>query len=731
MFANSLKIESDSSFTEHVQGVTIESYRLYKNKVVISGQIDISDEYLRNFKTIARFSFSNSSLQKEEYLVPNNFVFVDSEFLIDNIKISQRILTNKKFTFEIPADIDLTNFSIYASFITSIDDTNIVNYYEKTISLVWSSELIRAEVISDKTYVPLLMDETYIVNSIDYSPNEEKTSASELFYTLDNNNNFYATVFFNLANLFTTKIKFSNLLKIPAFFDFFRQKYLLEAKAHLLNGSYKTKLDISQEQNISLRGTTQSIALSMNCSPIDTQKFDGGFIGVDFTYQESSVLYVQDVIIPFVTQIERSLSAGIISNSIIDVLLYYKVLKEANSQQDSFQQLLNFKDANEQIIINDEDVQVLKRYASYVKSVFIKNISDISADNLFDTKVSILLEQPVYLKNNNASINFFELNSINSNFPTYYVNNFTNSFSNEIRRFYSSTNISVDNTDLNFNLLNVSFAPSKVFLSNKQVLQNTINFTNFDSSEISAEDLDLSSFEFSKVCSYFSFEKDLGRVLGYDFQNILDRDLFFSGVSVIETKQNDISPSTFNVVKRDNSISYNQFPSGFRDEVCIDSTVRTPTSNVTQQINSREVPDNLFNNIVTNNTFVESNTYSGSYSNVSISNNLPIQVIYPTDQFKNRTNTLFQNAEPVVSNNKLFSIFFMNFKIIAKVEYLDVLTDGMFSMWKPFTISNASLLAGSKILCRLSFYRNSDCNITETTFDAFSIYNRYFYLEAR
>ena len=730
MFANSIKIENDSSFLENIRGVSVDSYKIHKDKVVISGQLDVDDDFFRNFKTIVRYSFSDLSLQKEEYLTPSQFVFQDLELLIDEVAISQRILTSKKFTVQVPVQPNLSNFSVYASFVTSIDDTNFINYYNKEISLVWSSELVRAGVVSDKTYVPLLMDDKYILNQIGLPPEEQTINTSELFYTLDSNNNFYSTAFFNLKNLFTNKIRFPNLINIPEFFDYFRKNYLFRVDATLSNGSFRIPLNVNQEQNVFVSGETNNVAFSMNYDNIDIQKFDGGLITVDLNYQEDSVKYVQEVILPFVSEVSRSLRAGVSASSIINVILYYKVLKEANSIPDSFQNLIRFKQINDQIPLSNEDVESLKQYALYISSVFVKNISDVSAYNLFNTKLSISLEQPVYLKNDNASLNFFEINSNNSFFPTYRLDNFRNLFTREVIRFFGSTNVVIEDTTLDFNSLNITFAPSKAFISSTKVLENKINFPSYDTKEISEDELDSSSFEFSKICSYFDLGKDISRVLQYDFENLLDRDLFLNGVSFEEVDRKIVPPSTFNTIKRDDSRSQVQFPSGLRDEVCIDSTVRTATSNATQQQTSREIPDNLYNNIVTNNKFIDSNFYADSYSNVSISNSTPIQVVYPAEQFKNRTNTLFKNTEPVVANGKLFSTFFMNFRVIGKIEFLDVLTEGMFSTWKPLTINSGTLPVGKKILCKVSFYKNSEYDIKETTFDAFSIYNRYFFLEA-
>ena len=80
MFANSIKIENDSSFLENIRGVSVDSYKIHKDKVVISGQLDVDDDFFRNFKTIVRYSFSDLSLQKEEYLTPSQFVFQDLDY---------------------------------------------------------------------------------------------------------------------------------------------------------------------------------------------------------------------------------------------------------------------------------------------------------------------------------------------------------------------------------------------------------------------------------------------------------------------------------------------------------------------------------------------------------------------------------------------------------------------------------------------------------------------------
>lgn len=146
---------------------------------------------------------------------------------------------------------------------------------------------------------------------------------------------------------------------------------------------------------------------------------------------------------------------------------------------------------------------------------------------------------------------------------------------------------------------------------------------------------------------------------------------------------------------------------------------------------TRETPENLFNNLTVNYSLQDSNLYSNVYENVSVSSDIPVQVLYPYSQFENRTNTLFENSEPVVADSKLFSIFYTNFRLIGKVEYLSDLSPGMFSFWKPLNMDILNnLTASQRIFCRLTFYRNSQYGIQEQSFDEFSIYNRYFYIEA-
>ena len=124
--------------------------------------------------------------------------------------------------------------------------------------------------------------------------------------------------------------------------------------------------------------------------------------------------------------------------------------------------------------------------------------------------------------------------------------------------------------------------------------------------------------------------------------------------------------------------------------------------------------------------------YVNQYSQLSASANLPVQLLYAHSQFKNRTNTLFQELEPVAANSKLFSIFYTNFNLLAKVDYLRGLSDGLYSFWGPLTPQTVnSLIKSKKILCRLSFYYNSKIGIKEQTFDQFSIYDKYFYIEAQ
>ena len=130
--------------------------------------------------------------------------------------------------------------------------------------------------------------------------------------------------------------------------------------------------------------------------------------------------------------------------------------------------------------------------------------------------------------------------------------------------------------------------------------------------------------------------------------------------------------------------------------------------------------------------FPDTSLYSNNYSTLSVSSDLPVQVLYPYVQFKERSNSLFQNKEPVAANSRLFSTFYTNFRLIAKVEYLEDLSDGMYSFWNTLTPSIVSSLPVSKrLFCKLRFYYNSDAQIKEQTFDQFSTYNKYFYIEVR
>jgi hypothetical protein len=314
-------------------------------------------------------------------------------------------------------------------------------------------------------------------------------------------------------------------------------------------------------------------------------------------------------------------------------------------------------------------------------------------------------------------------------------------YQNEVARFFPEENISFGDESYSLNDLPISFSALNIKTDGQQVLKNDFNFNQYLNNEISGNVLDRTSYEFSKICSYFTLNRDFAKISSYEYNTLLDKNLFYNSLSVysVENAEIKIPRQKYSVVKKDNVDSYISFPSSLSNDACTDSitTQETNNPNSVPELAIRDrIPENLFNNITVNSTFTKANTYATAYTikpteyTTTTGDSIPVQVIYPYSQFLQRTNTLFKEAEPVVANSKLFSIFYTNFKLVGVVEYLSDLTDGMYARWLPLTIANLNLLSSKRMLCRVNFYTNNTYEISEQSFDAFSIYNRYFYLEA-
>ncbi len=732
MFANQLNVISDSNFLTYVNEAEMLSYDLHFNKAVIKGRLGVDKQFLIDNKTILRVCFNQIQPSNGQILNPQQFVYANLEGVIDEINFSQRIILEPEFMVEIPHSItDFENVTVFFSFVTSGEPTSQINYYSKIISLIASSILISSSEVSDKTYPSVFLDDRFLLNPPDYSAYENEIYTSQLFHTLDQQNNFYATFFYNVENYLREKIWLKNLFVFPKFYDYFLSNYLISVSAVLKKDSFTLPLQVVPQKNVSVTSQIKNDSLLMRADGIDAEKYNNGTVDVRIKYNESSIDYVQNIIIPFIDETKKNLKVGLISSAAFDLLMYYKLIKELRSKEDSLSALLNLQNLNTEMPINQNNVDRLLEIAFYVKNKLINSIYDVNAENRFNREVVINLEQPVDLNYKNAKINFILGNSLSGDFPTYSVTNFSSSFSQECSRFFPEGNFLVNNVPVFINELPISYSPNNITLDQTEILQNNVNFNSYVENTINEQEKRNYAYQFAKICSYFNLNREAYKVQQDGFGGLLKSNLFYNNLEVFEINEQTPRQKAFASIKMDDPRSYNTFPENYSNDACIDAaTVVLPTNLETTAI-ERRTPENLANNLTVNRTFIESNTYSENYTNLTPTNALPVQVLYPLSQFVERTNKLFEAPEPVINDAKLFGIFYLNFKVLGQVEYMQELTKGMFSIWQPLTLNSLSnLQTGQRVFCRLNFYNDSAIKITEQTFDAFSIYNKYFYLEA-
>lgn len=736
MFVNNLKIENESGFSLLVGKVSINLYDIYSDKIIISGEISANKELLLNKQIISRIVLVNNEtdylnlLNNQTVLTPKSFLYKDSELKIDETLVSQRIITDNNFKFEVPYQSDLINTKVLISFVASYEAKNQINYYESSLFTVNSSDLIISKEVSNKTALSVILEDKFLLDAKTATPHKQELYLSEIFYNLDTGNNFSANVFYNIQNFFKSKIFFNNLVNYPDFGTYFKNNYIVSINPFLSNGNFILPLAYQTLQDVVLESGKPNDSLILSSDNIDTSKFNNSSLTLDFTYNECSVSYITDSIIPYLTNLSNDIKIGINTNTIIDLLVFYKLIKENYSFTESVNRILDYKNSNPRLLLTNDNLHRISQLISFTKDKYIKRIRDVSANNLANTKFIVNSEQQLDLQFTNARLTFVDITS-NSTFPTYKISNFNESFSKEVTKFFGTPDPTVDGTTLDYNTLQITYSPVFINLENTQTYNNNFDFTAYNSASVDDSITESVSFDFSKVFSFFSLGRQLPVVNSYDFQKLLKNNLSANNIVVREIPVNTKNIARFAVTKRDNQASYVSFPANLKNDSCVDSSNFQVPKSTSERRSSEEIPENLFNNISANYAFKDSALYSKNYTTVSASADFPVQVLYPYTQFKNRENSLFQEKEPVAANSKLFSIFYTNFKLIAKVEYMEDLSDGMFTFWKPLTFNVLNKLTTSqKILCRFSFYRNSELQIKEQSFDQFSIYNRHFYLEA-
>jgi len=732
MFANQLIVINDSNFLTYANEAEMLSYELQYNKAIIKGRLGIDKQFLTDNKTILRVCFTQTQPSNEQILNPQQFVYNNLEGTIDDLNFSQRIILDPEFTVEVPHSItEFENVTIFFSFVTSGEPTSQINYYSNTISLIASSVLMNSSEVSDKTYPSVFFDDRFLIGTTDYSAYQNEIYTSQLFHTIDQQNSFYATIFYNIENYLREKVWFKNLFIFPKFYDYFLANYLISVSAVLKKDSFTLPLQVIPQKNVFVSSLIKNDSLLMRSDNIDTEKYNNGLIDVRIKYNESSIDYIQNIIIPFIDETKKNLKVGLISSAAFDLLMYYKLVKEFRTKDGSLSSLLSFQSLNTEMLINQNNVDRLLEIAYYTKNKLVDLIYDVTAENRFDREVVINVKQPVDLNYRNAKINFISQDSLSEDFPTFAINNFSSSFNQECARYFPEGNFSVNNVPILIDDLPVSYSPNNITLDRTEILQNNINFNSYLQKPIEEQAKTDYSYQFAKVCSYFNLNREAYKVQQDNFKGLLKSNLVYNNVEIFEINDQIPRQKAFVSIKQDDPRSYNTFPENYSNDACIDApTVILPT-NVETMVVKQLTPENLANNLTTNKTFINSNSYANNYSNIGITNDLPVQVLYPLSQFVERTNKLFEATEPVINDAKLFGIFYLNFKVLGQVEYMQDLTKGMFSIWQPLTLSSLSnLQTGQRVFCRLNFYNDSAIKITEQTFDAFSIYNKYFYLEA-
>lgn len=592
----------------------------------------------------------------------------------------------------------------------------------------------------------LFSDQFLIENNKQTSDKDEKFSLSNIFYSLSEQNSFSATVFFDLKKLFSKRLYFANLFNYSDFNKYFRDNFIVSINAYLEKDENILPLTFRYEKDsVFLANNKQSDFLVLtSTNNIDSIKFNNSKLKIKFNYNESSIEYVKNIILPFLDSMSLKISEEkemVIDNDIVKLLIFYKIIKETNSNSISIINLAESMLSIQGNIIDKENIGVLNNLISITKQKYVSLLRDIKTEYLANTILEIDYEEKIDLQYTNARVSFIDTISSDSIITTYKSKAFNESFSGEITNYFDSISPTIDNTLIDYNSIPISFSTKKIRIGTQNIYNNSINFNNYVTSPIEEAVLDKASYDFIKSLTYFSSEKNEESIRISSPKDLLDDNLFYNNLISIQqttnttqTNESNSIKKMFNTFKRDDPRSYKKFPTYLSDNACLSASSESQLPKSISEKNresSRQIPENLFNNLSCNNAFVDSNYYSNKYLRVSSSlQNLPVQVLYPYTQFKNKTNTLFEDKEPVVANSKLFSIFYTNFKLIAKVEYLEGLSDGMFSFWKILTPTIINQAAPKKLLCRLSFYYNSDVGIKEQTFDQFSIYNKYFYIEA-
>lgn len=763
MFVNQLTKKEDSLFSKYFGEAIISSCEVRNDKIIVSGRFEISgderevSEIFQAYKIVVRAVAlkDKQNLLQQDLIKPKNFLYknYDENFertadSTQTVLVSQRIINNRNFQFEITnsADFLTSDLSISFSFIASGTPQQKNNYYSNDAYVTYETSLIFEGILSDKTYFYAILQDETILNNIDY-PLEEKTFyASEIYCPINSTNNISISFFHNLEEALATKLYFKNLYNLPEFIDYFRKNMLVRVDAKLLNGNNVLSLGATNETSVELGNSKKNNLLILYAQSADKKAYDGGKISLEITYDESSVSFIQNTIIPFINNLSSINSEGTFSSDAINAILYYKTIKERSSDPETFEKIVNFKNKNTDLLMNEAMIKRLKELLGYTKNNFIEKIYKVTAENIANTKIMVDIDQAVYLTNKNASISFLE-ESFNANafYPTYSTSDLINYFFLERTRFFSDSTLSSDiivRDDLTLPLSQqiISFSPSYIFLDAVNVLSNRINFNNVI--EINEEYLNNSSYEFAKCISYFSLNREETKARSYDYRNLMDKNLFYSGITLVDEQIPRPQPSFEQVnIKIDNPASYIAFPTNMTNDACIDSdnSTNVRADNVATQLVAKNIPENLFNNLTTNTFFRNQNSYAKTYLTLTPTSETPIQVLYPYIQFSKKTypttqtttvtsSILFEREEPVIANSKLFSTFFLNFKVIGCVEYVSDLTEGMRPIWSKLNLNTLGILPQrSKMLCRMNFYKTG---ADEQEVDVFSIYNRYFLLEA-
>ena len=280
---------------------------------------------------------------------------------------------------------------------------------------LYSSDLILNNEISNKTYLSFLLDDRFIIQkTVEPQRYQTKPYLSDIFYNLDRENNFSANVYFNIESFFKTKIYFNNLLNYPDFNTYFKNNYLvsidpyLEKDANTLSLQYEYVKDSTLLNNVK-----QNDCLIINNNSIDINKFDNSNLKIEFQYNESSVDYIKNTIIPLIEQFEN-LETNRIDNKLIQLLIFYKLIEENYSSSEEVNNMLEIARINSNFFLTQENLSRIKLIASIAKQKYISFIRDTITKFLANTSFTISSQQIIDLKYTNARLDFIQLNSTNS-----------------------------------------------------------------------------------------------------------------------------------------------------------------------------------------------------------------------------------------------------------------------------------------------------------------------------